>query len=137
MKRTTILIVGLLAMLAGVYLAFAVTPAWGRRIAPGRARPMRWQDPAWGGAMCPCPLHATMMRGMAAKQMHVTENGEVVIMIGCQLFKYDANLNLVGQTQVEVDMEAMQKKLQQMMEKCPIRQQMMEQEYEDTDENRN
>lgn len=77
--------------------------------------------------MCPCPLHATMMRGMAAKQMHVTENGEVVIMIGCQLFKYDANLNLVGQTQVEVDMEAMQKKLQQ----------MMEQEYEDTDENRN
>lgn len=73
---------------------------------------------------------------MTAKEMEVTGNGEIIVLVGCQLFKFDPNLNLVAKTQVEVDTEALQKKMQQMMENCPIRQQI-QQDNDYTDDNGN
>ncbi|MBE0536175.1 MAG: hypothetical protein IH624_10950 [Phycisphaerae bacterium] len=148
MKRTIVIIMGVLILAAGTYIAVAARttddparpqPGWGRRSQMGM-RPMRWQRDEQG-AMGMCPMHGGMMRSMMDRKVLPTEDGGVIVMIGCQLFKYDANLNLVGQTQVEVDLDAMQKKMQEIMEKCPVRKEMMEMQQDngngDEDNNQN
>ncbi|HPD48574.1 MAG TPA: hypothetical protein P5279_11035 [Anaerohalosphaeraceae bacterium] len=137
MKKTLILAAGLLIMAAGAYVAFAQRtqePPAGQ--APGRGQRSAWAARRPYGRMAMCPLHCAMVRAMTAKEMEVTGNGEIIVLVGCQLFKFDPNLNLVAKTQVEVDTEALQKKMQQMMENCPIRQQI-QQDNDYTDDNGN
>jgi hypothetical protein len=52
------------------------------------------------------------------------ENG-VIVAVGNKLIKYDNDLNKVKEVAVEIDMGGMQQTVQQMMQACPMCQQMM------------
>ncbi|MBU0709697.1 MAG: hypothetical protein KJ923_03175 [Candidatus Omnitrophica bacterium] len=69
--------------------------------------------------------HKMMMKGMMEKKMVATEDGGVAILFGNKLLKYDKNLKLIKE--VEIDFMGMKK---QMMEKCKMGKDMKEQEAE-------
>jgi len=55
-----------------------------------------------------------MMGGMMGKSMVSTKDGGVVIMIGNKLYKYDKNLSLKKEAEVEIDYQGMQKMMMKM-----------------------
>ena len=128
-KSAIVILIGMLMMAAGAYVAFA-QPAWAQR----QGRPMRWQGNGRGPKTM-CPMHMMMLRTMTEKEMEVAPDGNVIVLVGCQLFKYDPQLNLITRTQIDVDFEAIQKKMQQVMENCPMLQD--QQENSNTDDNNN
>lgn len=76
------------------------------------------KDMKQGNKMCPGKMHG-MGHGcpmMMGKSLVATEDGGVVVMCCNKLFKYDKDLVLQKETDIKIDMEAMQK----MMEKCPM-----------------
>ena len=72
-----------------------------------------------------CPMHTKMMKNMMSKSIVETEDDGIVVMIGNKLFKYDKNLKLKNETEIEIDMEAMHKKMMEMKKKCPMPTKMM------------
>ena len=92
-------------------------------------KPMMTQKGAM--QMCPmgggCPMGMMACMSMAGQSLAATEDGGVVLMAGCKLVKYDSALNKVKEVQIEMDVEAMQAKMQKMMKACgcPMCQQMM------------
>jgi len=74
-----------------------------------------------------------MMDMMMKKQMVVTSDGGVVVLVGNKLYKYDKNLNLVKEAEIKMDFEAMKKKMQEMKEKCSMHEKMMQDKEEATE----
>lgn len=67
---------------------------------------------------CPmCHMGKMMMKG---EELLATQDGGVVLMRGNKLIKYDAQLNLVKETEVKIDMEAMCKAMEEMKKNCPM-----------------
>lgn len=64
-------------------------------------------------------MHAKMMKMMMDKTIVATKDGGVVVMIGNKLLKYDKNLNLKKEVEIEVDFEQMFEKMKEMKGKCP------------------
>lgn len=60
-------------------------------------------------------MHGMMMKKMMSKEMVATKDGGVVVLFGNKLMKYDKNLNLVKETKIKIDMEAMKKKMRECM----------------------
>ena len=56
-----------------------------------------------------------MMKKMMGKEMVVSGDGGVIILVGNKLLKYDSDLNLVKETEIKIDMEAMMEKCGAMM----------------------
>jgi hypothetical protein len=73
-----------------------------------------------------CPMCRSMMSSMMGKSLIATADGGVVVMVCNKLMKFDKDLNLVKETEMQIDMEGMQKKMMQMMEKCPMCKGMMQ-----------
>lgn len=69
-----------------------------------------------GKGYMPC----MMMKKMMQREMVVTEDGGVIVMVGNKLMKYDKDLNLVKEAEIKVDMEAMMEKCREMMKKCSM-----------------
>ncbi len=70
------------------------------------------------GMKCPmCHMGKMMMCG---KELLATQDGGVVLMIGNKLIKYDAQMNLVKETEIKIDMEAMKNKMEEMKNNCPM-----------------
>lgn len=67
-----------------------------------------------------------MRKMMMDKSLVATEDGGVIVMMGNKLFKYDKNLNLKKEVELEIDMGDMQKMMMQMKEKCPAYKKMMQ-----------
>jgi hypothetical protein len=87
--------------------------------------PARGYSPGYGmmgGGMMGC----RMCGGMMGRTSMVAMGNNLYIMAGNKILKYDANLNLVKETEIKWDMEGMMKMHQKMMENCPMRQQMMQ-----------
>ena len=68
-----------------------------------------------------CPMCGAMM----GRTSMVAMDDNLYVMAGHKILKYDANLNLVKETEIKWDMEGMMKMHQKMMDNCPMRQQMM------------
>ena len=67
---------------------------------------------------CPmCHMNKMMMGG---KELIATQDGGVVLMMGSKLIKYDAQLNVVKEVEIKIDMEAMQKAMEEMKKNCPM-----------------
>ena len=64
-------------------------------------------------------MHGMMMK-MMEKSVTATSDGGIVIVAGDKITKYDKDLNLVKEVELKSNMEAMQKMMSQMMEKCPM-----------------
>jgi len=73
-----------------------------------------------------CPMHHKMMESMISRSVVATADG-VVVMAGDKLMKFDKDLNLVKEMPVEIDTEAVQKKMCSMAENCPMCKSMMRQ----------
>lgn len=74
-----------------------------------------------------------MMRPMMmANNMVATSDGGFVVLVGNKLKKYDKNLVL--QKEVEIDMDGGMRKAMKMQGKCPISEQMMQEEKGKTKE---
>ena len=61
-----------------------------------------------------------MMKMMMEKSVVATEDGGVVVVAGNKITKYDKDLNVVKEAEIKMDMEAMEKNMKEMMEKCPM-----------------
>jgi hypothetical protein len=124
MKKKMVGIVAVLVM-AGV-----ISLLWAQAQTPPAEKPE--MKPGGGGmgmmgGMAPgmgmpggCPMCGMMMHGMMQKQMVATSDGGVIVMAGCSLQKYDANLQLVKEVDLKIDIEKIQKHMQEMKKNCPM-----------------
>lgn len=68
---------------------------------------------------CPmCNMNRMMMGG--GKVLVATQDGGVVLMMGNKLIKYDAQMNIVKEAEIKMDMEAMKKSMEEMKKNCPM-----------------
>ncbi len=61
--------------------------------------------------------HGMMMKMMMPKSIVASGDGSVIVMVGNKLLKYDKDLNLVKEAQIKVDVESMEKMMEEMREK--------------------
>ena len=61
-----------------------------------------------------------MMKSMMEKLMVPTADGGVVVLMGNKLTKYDKDLNVVKEVEIKMDMEGMQKMMENMKSMCPM-----------------
>lgn len=74
----------------------------------------------------PCPMCMMMAGHLFKSELIATTDGGVLLMIGGTLYKYDANLALVAETQLQLDPQQIQTQLQQLISNCPACQQKMQ-----------
>ncbi len=67
-----------------------------------------------------CPMCHMGKMMMGGKELLATQDGGVALMIGNKLIKYDASMNLVKEVEIKIDMEAMQKTMEEMKKNCPM-----------------
>lgn len=123
MKRWIAVIALVLVAVIGSYSVFAQP----RQSQPG-------QPPAGGGmgrgmmqgqGGMMCPMCGAMGGAMMQKSLVQVEGG-VIVAIGNKLIKYDGDLNKVKEVTLDLDISGMQQAMQQMMQNCPMHQQMMQ-----------
>ncbi len=73
------------------------------------------------GMMGMCP----MMQSMMQRQVVATSDGGIIVVSGNKLTKYDKDLNVVKEVEQKMDMEAMQKMMENMKSMCPMMGKMM------------
>jgi len=74
-----------------------------------------------------CPACAAACGAMMHESLVATSDGGVVMAVAGKLVKYDSALKKVSETNIDVDWTAMHQRMQQMMQNCPMMQQMMKQ----------
>lgn len=72
------------------------------------------------GMMGMCPMMGGMMSSMMGKSMVATSDGGVVVFAGNKLTKYDKDLNVAKEVEVNMDMQGMQRNMMEMMKNCPM-----------------
>jgi hypothetical protein len=80
-----------------------------------------------------CPGHMMMGKMMMSCQMVAMPDGDVVVMMGTKLTKYDKNLAVIKEVEMKVDTDAMMKKMMDMCAKCPMCKSMGEREKMEMD----
>ena len=71
------------------------------------------------GMGCPmCHMNKEMMMG--GKKLVATQDGGAILMMGNKLIKYDAQMNIVKEVEIKMDMEAMKKSMEEMKKNCPM-----------------
>jgi len=63
-------------------------------------------------------MHCMMMKKMMGKEIVATQDGGVIVLVGHKLMKYDKDLNLLKEVEIEIDMKKIMEKCKKMMEKC-------------------
>ena len=74
-----------------------------------------------GKMMGMCP----MMKSMMERSVVATSDGGVVVVMGNKLTKYDKELNVTKEVELKMDMEGMQKMMDNMKSMCPMMKGMM------------
>ena len=69
-----------------------------------------------GHSCSTCYMNKMMMCG---KELVAAQDGGAILMTGNKLIKYDAQLNVVKEAEIKIDMEAMQKAMEEMKKNCP------------------
>jgi len=90
MRKLLITITGMALVAGTITLCFAQGGGM-RRGAMGEQGMMMGKEKM----MAMCPMHGMMMESMMAKSITATGDGDIVVMAGDKLIKYDKNLNLV------------------------------------------
>jgi len=124
MKRLIAPIVLVLVVGLGSYAIFAQQPQSPQR---GKGGGMMGRGMMQGGPMAGgmgCPACAAMMQPSVA----ATNDGGVVVAVAGKLIKYDAALKKVSEVNIDIDWTALHQRMQQMMQNCPMMQQMMTQQ---------
>lgn len=58
-----------------------------------------------------------MMRMVMPKQMVATSDGGIIVLVGKKLLKYDKDLNLIKEVEIEIEMKRTPEAIKQMKEK--------------------
>ncbi len=66
------------------------------------------------------PMMMMQTKMMMEKSVVATSDGGVVIVTGNKMTKYDKDLNVVKEVEMKMDMEAMEKNMKEMREKCSM-----------------
>jgi hypothetical protein len=74
-----------------------------------------------------CPGCAVACGAMMQESVTATNDGGVVVAVAGKLIKYDAALKKVSEANIDIDWSAIHQRVQQMMQNCPMAQQMMRQ----------
>jgi hypothetical protein len=74
----------------------------------------KWDKECQDSPMC----HMNKMM-MGEKKLVATQDGGAVLMMGNKLIKYDAQLNIIKEVEIKIDMEEMKKN-------CPMRSKMQD-----------
>lgn len=123
-RMLVVMVVGLLAVI-GSYAVFA-QPRPSQPGQPpmggGMGRGMMMQGQAGQGGMM-CPMCAAMGGAMMQKSVVQTDDG-IIVLAGNKLIKYDNDLNKVKEATIDLDLSGMQQAMAQMMQNCPMHQQM-------------
>lgn len=82
-----------------------------------------------GKMMGMCP----MMKSMMERSVVATSDGGVIVVAGNKLTKYDKDLNVVKEVELKMDMEGMQKMMENMKGMCPMMKGMMGKEEKSSD----
>ncbi len=122
MKRWIVVITLALLVMITSYAVFAQQQAAQPPMGRGMGGGMMQGPMSQGGMMC--PMCGMMAGTMMHKSLVQTENG-IIVAVGNKLIKYDNDLDKVKEVTVDIDMGAMQQTVQQMMQACPMCQQMM------------
>ncbi|MCB9756988.1 MAG: hypothetical protein H6753_01035 [Candidatus Omnitrophica bacterium] len=61
-----------------------------------------------------------MMQAMMQKQVVSTNDGGIIVVTANKLTKYDKDLNVVKEVELKMDMEGMQKMMENMKSMCPM-----------------
>jgi len=112
----TVWVVVLVCLIAAGFCSFvlAESPEMSMPDSNMGQKPMMMDKPMMGrGMMAKCPM-------MMGKSMVATTDGGVVVLIGNKLQKYDKDLVLQKEVELKIDMAAMQKKMMEMMQDCPM-----------------
>ncbi|MDP2980484.1 MAG: hypothetical protein Q8N67_00250 [Candidatus Omnitrophota bacterium] len=64
--------------------------------------------------------HCPMYKMMGEKKLVATQDGGAVLMMGNKLIKYDAQLNIIKEVEIKIDMEAMKNSMDEMRKNCPM-----------------
>ena len=62
----------------------------------------------------------SMMNSMMGRSVVATNDGGVVVVTGNKLTKYDKDLNVAKEVELKMDMEGMQKMMDNMKSMCPM-----------------
>ena len=73
-----------------------------------------------GKMMGMCPMMGGMMSSMMGKSMVGTSDGGVIVLAGNKLTKYDKDFNVTKEVELKMDMEGMQKMMDNMKGMCPM-----------------
>lgn len=90
------------------------------RMGPGGMHGMHGMQMMSDSGMC--PGWGMMMQMAVARQVVPTQDGGVVVVVGNALRKYDKNLKLLKEVEIEVDWDKLQQQMQQMQQRCPMMQ---------------
>ena len=138
MKKTIITTVIAVVVAATAYSVFAEERQDSR---PGR--PMwshkksyeGWPMGGWGMRGM-CPLHMALAKSLTNTQIVPGDDGEVIVMAGHKLMKYDKDLELIKAVELDIDIEAARKKMEQIMEDCPRRKELLRKQAEEAGNDR-
>lgn len=123
MKKTIIVLIIAAVLATGSYVAFAKEHMGGMMQMQGQGNKKMMMEKDMTEM---CPMHMMMCKSMMSKQIVATEDGAIVVLAGNKLMKYDKELGLAKETELAIDMEKMQQKMEKMMDECPMRKEMME-----------
>ena len=128
MKRWIVPIALIAVVGMGSYAIFAQQPSnppqKGMGVG-GMGRGMMQGGGPMGGMNCPgC---AAACGAMMQESVTATNDGGVVVAVAGKLIKYDAALKKVSEANIDVDWTAVHQRMQQMVQNCPMMQQMMKQ----------
>lgn len=129
------MIITILAV-ATVVICYTVFAEW-EDLPPGRQ--MGWgQGPrGWGrgpGMGRMCPTHMMVAKSLTKTEIVAGDDGGVFILTGHKLMKYDNNLKLVKEVELDIDLETIRKRIQEIMDDCPRRKAMIEEYKKMTEE---
>ncbi len=114
-------IVMLIVLLAGSSLVYAESMKDGRMKEGIMGKGMMGGEMMDGKMMGMCP----MMKSMMERSVVATSDGGVIVVAGNKLTKYDKDLNVVKEVELKMDMEGMQKMMENMKGMCPMMKGMM------------
>lgn len=90
----------------------------------GRGQGMMMQDEGSMGEMRGM-MAQCMAQSMAQQSVVATTDGGVVILAAGKLMKYDGNLNLVKEIDLQIDYDAMRSRMERMVRDMPMGRRMM------------
>ncbi|OHB68271.1 MAG: hypothetical protein A2Y77_02180 [Planctomycetes bacterium RBG_13_62_9] len=126
MKKLIVPVVLIVLIGVGSYAIFAKQPSDAPQRGMGggmMGRGMMQGGGPMGGMNCPgC---AAVCGAMMHESIAATSDGGVVMAVAGKLVKYDSSLKKVSETNIDIDWTAMHQRMQQMMQNCPMMQQMM------------